>query len=223
MSWTQELVYETGTLERCHGPRDPLLSSSCAFGLLHARTGLGSRSPAVILWVDHESRIVLLAFIKEASHLRQFILTSSALSGALLFLLTAGSASAQGKARPTARAATTQDVEFDVYLPLQHTDQLDTLLTELQRPGSPNYHKWLTPQQFQSRFGPEAEDIARVADVVRSYGATVTRVHSRGVHVQGKVDAVERTFGGLTVECCVSEWSSEDNGHSVLERSFGSK
>jgi subtilase family serine protease len=152
-------------------------------------------------------RINVPVFISGGLSLRHNIVVSSALGAAMLLFFSAGEVAAQQKLRPTTRAATNQDVEFDIYLPLQHADQLDQLLTELQTPGSPNYHKWLTPQQFSSRFGPKSEDIARVADVVRSNGSTITKVHSHGVHVQGKVEAVERTFG-------VSLWNTVTaNGH----------
>jgi subtilase family serine protease len=142
--------------------------------------------------------------------LRNRIIISSAFAGAMLLLFSAPQAAAQHRLRPTTRAVASQGVDFDIYLPLQRADQLDELLTELQTPGSPNYHKWLTPQQFNSRFGPKPESIARVAEIVQSYGSAVTKIHSRGVHVHGKVDAVERTFG-------VSLWNAVTaNGHSRM-------
>src|ERR1035438_9281949 len=35
---------------------------------------------------------------------------------------------------------------------------LDQLLAEQQDPASPNYHKWLTPEEFADRFGISAQD-----------------------------------------------------------------
>ncbi len=92
-------------------------------------------------------------------------------------------------------AAASQSVEFDVFLPLQHADQLDQLLTEQQTPGSANYHKWITPQQFRAKFGPSAAVIQKVSSTLQGYGLTVTATHSQGVHVQGQVSAVENAFG----------------------------
>jgi subtilase family serine protease len=57
---------------------------------------------------------------------------------------------------------------------------LDTLLAQQQDRTSPNYHKWLRPQQFADRFGMAQADIAKVSTWLESKGFTVDRVtHSR--------------------------------------------
>ncbi len=113
---------------------------------------------------------------------------------ALLSLLVAGQAFALEKYRVNGRAAANQTVEFEVYMPLQHTVELDQLLVSLHTPGSANYHKWLTPQQFNARFGPRTADVARVTEALKRYGLNVTRTHSHGVHVEGTVSNVENAF-----------------------------
>ena len=40
---------------------------------------------------------------------------------------------------------------------------LDQLLAEQQDPASPNYHNWLTPEEFAELFGVGAGDAAKVA------------------------------------------------------------
>jgi uncharacterized protein (TIGR03437 family) len=50
---------------------------------------------------------------------------------------------------------------------------LDQLLAEQQDPASPNYHNWLTPEQFADRFGLSANDVAKVTDWLRSQGLSV--------------------------------------------------
>ena len=37
---------------------------------------------------------------------------------------------------------------------------LTQLLEDQQNPGSPNYHKWLTPQQYGAQFGVGDDDLA---------------------------------------------------------------
>src|ERR1700739_1122067 len=37
---------------------------------------------------------------------------------------------------------------------------LDTLLADLQNPKSPNFHHFLSPQEFGLRFGPSDQDVA---------------------------------------------------------------
>src|SRR5262249_47357779 len=51
--------------------------------------------------------------------------------------------------------------------------ELDKLLEEQQDPASPNYHRWLTPEQFADRFGAEREDLDKVAQWLESEGLSV--------------------------------------------------
>ena len=54
--------------------------------------------------------------------------------------------------------------------------ELDRLLEEQQKPGAPQYHRWLTPEQFGERFGARPEDIDRLTGWLQSAGFTVKRV-----------------------------------------------
>lgn len=53
---------------------------------------------------------------------------------------------------------------------------LETLLQEQQTPGSPNFHRWLTPDDFTSRFGPSQSDLQQVTGWLTSQGFTVSHV-----------------------------------------------
>lgn len=117
------------------------------------------------------------------------------IAGALLFFAAIRPAEGQEKMQAIGRADANQDVQFDVYLPLQHASELDGLLIALQTPSSPHYHKWLTPTEFRARFGARTKDIASVADALKSYGLEVTSTHGHGLHVKGKTSLVENTFG----------------------------
>jgi subtilase family serine protease len=110
---------------------------------------------------------------------------------ALLFLQPA---SAQ-RVQMTSQAAASQRVEFDIFLPLHHADDLDQLLEAQHTPGSAQYHQWLTPQEFQQSFGPTEDDIARISATLGYYGLNVTAVHGQGVHVAGNAGSVNRAFG----------------------------
>jgi len=50
---------------------------------------------------------------------------------------------------------------------------LETFLAEQQNPSSPDYHRWLTPDQFANRFGLTASDTGKIADWLRSEGLQV--------------------------------------------------
>jgi uncharacterized protein (TIGR03437 family) len=53
---------------------------------------------------------------------------------------------------------------------------LDALLQEQQNPASPNFHQWLTPEQFGERFGASSADIARLTTWLKSQGLTIENV-----------------------------------------------
>jgi hypothetical protein len=53
---------------------------------------------------------------------------------------------------------------------------LDQLLAQQQDRKSPNYHKWLTPEQYASRFGLSQSDVTKITAWLKSQGLTVVRV-----------------------------------------------
>jgi uncharacterized protein (TIGR03437 family) len=69
----------------------------------------------------------------------------------------------------------------DVTLVLQPAPGLDAFLTGQRTPGSPNYHRWLTPEQFGDRFGLSANDLDKLKAWLQSAGLTVHDV-ARGRH-----------------------------------------
>jgi len=73
---------------------------------------------------------------------------------------------------------------------------LEQLLKDQQDPLSPNYHRWLTPEQYADRFGFSAGDISRIASWLQSGGLTVDDI-SRGrnwIVFSGTAAAVRDTF-----------------------------
>src|SRR5271167_4141111 len=50
---------------------------------------------------------------------------------------------------------------------------LDQLLAEQQDPSSPNYRKWLTPEEFGDRFGLAQSDVDVIAAWLTSQGFTI--------------------------------------------------
>jgi len=94
------------------------------------------------------------------------------------------------------RLAATQQLQFTIGLPLRNQAELDKFLQELSDPSSPNYRKFLTPEQFTERFGPTKEDYQAVLDYARASGFTVTATHPNRVlvGVSAPVSAVEKAF-----------------------------
>src|SRR6185437_16571778 len=50
---------------------------------------------------------------------------------------------------------------------------LDQLLAEQRNPSSPEYHKWLTPEQFGNRFGLSTSDHSKVVAWLASQGLDI--------------------------------------------------
>ena len=98
------------------------------------------------------------------------------------------------KAAVRERLAAASPVSFDVFIPIQHRDQLDQLLVDLNTAGSPNYHKWLTPQQFHQRFSATSADLANIQQDLAAAGLNTTEVEPRHLHVTGTAGSIERTF-----------------------------
>src|SRR5215471_2544489 len=74
--------------------------------------------------------------------------------------------------------------------------QARTLLDSQQTKGSPNYHHWLTPQEFGQRFGPSQQDVSQVTGWLRQRGFAVGTVARSGLWIEfsGTSTQVEAAF-----------------------------
>ena len=73
---------------------------------------------------------------------------------------------------------------------------LRALLDELQNPSSPNFHQWLSPEQFADRFGLSQIDMEKVVAWLEEQGFTVTyKARSRNwVSFSGTAAQVQAAF-----------------------------
>jgi hypothetical protein len=73
---------------------------------------------------------------------------------------------------------------------------LDQFLAQQQNPSSPNYHKWLTPEQYAGRFGLSQNDIKKVSTWLESQGLTVVRTARgrNGVTFSGSAAQIQAAF-----------------------------
>ncbi len=79
--------------------------------------------------------------------------------------------------------------------PAQQSD-LDQLLRQQQDPSSPNYHRWITPDQYAERFGMSSNDLAKVSSWLQSQGLSVesiSRSHNE-VAFSGSAGQAEYAF-----------------------------
>src|ERR1700722_8261788 len=107
----------------------------------------------------------------------------------------AATASAAEKAVVDGAAASEQAVEFNVYLPLRDRAGAEAFLNQLHDPNSANYHQWLSPAQFNERFGPRATTVNKITNELNAHGLAVTEVHTHSLHVSGTAGGVKSAFG----------------------------
>lgn len=89
-----------------------------------------------------------------------------------------------------------QTLNLAIGLPLRNCEGLTNLFKEIYDPSSPNYHHYLTPEQFTEKFGPTADDYKMVANFARVNGLTVKANHSNRMllDVSGKAADIEKAF-----------------------------
>ena len=72
---------------------------------------------------------------------------------------------------------------------------LRKLLDDQQDKSSPNYHKWLTPEEFGKQFGPTDTDMATIAAWLQSHGFEVGSTKGRTVlEFSGSASQVQEAF-----------------------------
>ncbi len=77
----------------------------------------------------------------------------------------------------------------------QKTD-LAQLLAAQQTPGSPDYHRWLTPEEYAQRFGASQADVDKITQWLQQQGLTVAAV-ARGrtwIAFNGTASQIEAAF-----------------------------
>ncbi len=92
-------------------------------------------------------------------------------------------------------------------LPMQHMllqlqrppeleQELVNLIDEMNRPGSPEFHQWLTAEEFGRRFGVSQSDVGRISDWLTSQGFQVDSVLPSGMVIEfsGTAGQVRRAF-----------------------------
>ena len=97
---------------------------------------------------------------------------------------------------PAGRPAASERLRLAIGLPFRNQDDLSGLLRQIYDPTSPNFHHYLTPEEFTARFGPTEEDYQAVINFAKRNNFTVTKTSpGRAVlAVEGSVADIERAF-----------------------------
>ncbi len=98
--------------------------------------------------------------------------------------------------QPLGPMGSSQPLNLAIGLPLRNQETLNNLLEQIYDPASPNYHHFLTPEQFTAQFGPSEQDYQAVIAFAKANGLTVMAEHSNRllVDVSGSVADIERVL-----------------------------
>jgi pseudomonalisin len=86
--------------------------------------------------------------------------------------------------------------------------ELETLLANQQNPSSPQYHLWLRPGEFDTRFGPPAVNRTAISEWLQQQGFSISELSHDAfvISFHGTVQQAEKTFS-------VSIRSSDNGKH----------
>ena len=101
-----------------------------------------------------------------------------------------------GQASRVGELPGTQSLSLAISLPLRNEAELDRQLQQLYDPQSPQYHQYLSVQEFTQRFGPSQDDYDAVVRFAQANGLTVDEIHANRlvVDVEGNVTSIEKAF-----------------------------
>jgi uncharacterized repeat protein (TIGR03803 family) len=98
--------------------------------------------------------------------------------------------------QPVGRLPATNRLRLAIGLPLRDTNALNKLLQDVYDPASPQFRRYMTPEQFTEKFGPTQQDYDALVQFAKSHGLEITTIHSNRVllDVAGQVADIEHAF-----------------------------
>jgi subtilase family serine protease len=88
---------------------------------------------------------------------------------------------ATARAQPVDRLPASTRLNLAIGLPLRNQEALTKFLLDIYDPASPQYHHYLTPEQFTEKFGPTEQDYQAVIDFANRSGFRITATHPNRV------------------------------------------
>jgi hypothetical protein len=98
--------------------------------------------------------------------------------------------------QPAGRLEGSQRLKLAIGMASRDEEGLDSFIRELYDPASPNYHHYLSPEQFTARFGPAEQDYQALTDYAKASGLNITRQYPNRVvlDVEGAVADIEKAL-----------------------------
>jgi kumamolisin len=88
----------------------------------------------------------------------------------------------------------TTPISVTIALGLPELNKAEALLKALNTPGDPQFHQFLTADQFVARFGPTDAEVKEVIAGLAKYGLVAERTGATTLNVTGLPGAMERAF-----------------------------
>lgn len=104
----------------------------------------------------------------------------------------AGTPAAVDRGELASQDATPLSVTIALHMP--DLAEAESLLQSLSTKGDPQYHQFLTADQFVARFAPAAADVAKVVASLAKYGLSAERSTATTLRVTGSAANMERAF-----------------------------
>jgi kumamolisin len=91
-------------------------------------------------------------------------------------------------------AASGTPISVTIALKLRNPEQLEEVLQNVYTEGNPQYHHFLTAQEFASTYGPDAGTVASVTKRFQSQGLTVTRLTTTLLRLSGTAGQIQKAL-----------------------------
>ncbi len=111
----------------------------------------------------------------------------------LTFSLHAGVPGAIDRGPMTAFAATTP-ISVTISLALPHLSEAEALAQAIYTPGGPQYHRFITAEQFATSFGPTDADFAKAIRGFAKFNLSAQKTSATTIIVTGMPADLERAF-----------------------------
>lgn len=118
-----------------------------------------------------------------------------------------------GDARIVSPLDSTRQLKLAIHLPASNQAALNNLLQQLYDPSSPNYHNYLSVDEFTAQFGPTQDDYDAVVNWAKAQGLTVTNT-ARNRHIVDVAGSVSTINNALHV--VMSTYQRPAAGKSLL-------
>src|SRR5579885_3055253 len=166
----------------------------CATAFFHA-DGISLLKKEVIVRKKIGVSIVLLAVLILGGYLLPSRLFSSARADAQLQPMNVGGVpSLVQVSKLQGRDTSGRTLRMGIGLALRNQERLSSLLQRLYDPSSPDYHRYLTPNQFASEFGPTYDQQEAVIHYLKQQGFSVTQTYTGLIDFSGPQPLAERVF-----------------------------